>query len=122
MAAYRRVDDLRSPACTPGSAPGPTLGYGKAFSLYVGLWLVLGLELRVGYSYRVWEECPYTRTDGKNGYGLSILYKQQGMSQQQLSVIAHSIIVSRILYALPAWGGFLSVELKNKINAFFQAP
>ena len=48
------------------------------------------------------------------------LLKHQGMSQQQLSVIAHSIIVSRILYALPAWGGFLSVELKNKINAFFK--
>ena len=78
MAAYRRVDDLRSPACTPGSATGPTLGieYGKAFSLYIGLWLVLGLELRVGYSYRVWEECAYTRTDGKNRYGLSILYTQ----------------------------------------------
>ena len=35
MAAYRQVDDLmvtcRPTACTPGSAPGPTLGieYGK---------------------------------------------------------------------------------------------
>ena len=41
MAAYRRVDDLRSTcrltACTPGSAPGPTLGieYGKAFTCYL---------------------------------------------------------------------------------------
>jgi len=39
MAAYRRVDDLtvtcRLIACTPGSAPGPTLGveYGKPLSL-----------------------------------------------------------------------------------------
>jgi len=48
------------------------------------------------------------------------LLNQQGMSQQQLSVIAHNIIVSRILYALLAWGGFLSVKLKNKINAFFK--
>ena len=31
-----------------------------------------------------------------------------------------AIIVSRILYALPAWGGFLSGELKTKINAFFK--
>jgi len=37
-----------------------------------------------------------------------------------LSVITYSIIVSRILYALPAWGGFVSVELKNRINAFFK--
>jgi len=31
MAAYRRVDDLRLTACTPGSAPGPAIGveYGK---------------------------------------------------------------------------------------------
>ena len=39
MAAYRRVDDLtvtcRLTACTPGSAPGPTLGveYGKPLPL-----------------------------------------------------------------------------------------
>ena len=33
MAAYRRVNDCGLTACTPGSAPGPTLGieYGKAF-------------------------------------------------------------------------------------------
>jgi len=40
MAAYRQVDDLtvtcRLTACTPGSAPGPTLGveYAKAFTLF----------------------------------------------------------------------------------------
>jgi len=39
MAAYHRVDDLtvtcRLTACTPGSAPGPTLGieYGKPLPL-----------------------------------------------------------------------------------------
>jgi len=39
MTAYRRVDDLtvtcRLTACTPGSAPGPTLGieYGKPLPL-----------------------------------------------------------------------------------------
>ena len=39
MAAYRRVNDLtvtcRLTACTPGSAPGPTLGveYGKPLPL-----------------------------------------------------------------------------------------
>ena len=40
MAAYRRVDDLtvtcRLTACTPGSAPGPTLGieYRKTLPFY----------------------------------------------------------------------------------------
>jgi len=41
MAAYRRVDDLtvtcRLTACTPGSAPGPTLGieYGKPLPFFL---------------------------------------------------------------------------------------
>jgi len=39
------------------------------------------------------------------------LLKHQGMPIDKLSVVAHSLIVSRILYALPAWGGFLSAEL-----------
>jgi len=43
------------------------------------------------------------------------------MPQQQLSVITHSIIVSRILYALPAWGGFLSVEFKIESMPFSSA-
>ena len=48
------------------------------------------------------------------------LLQHQGMSGEQLSVVTYSIIVSRILYALPAWGGFLSAELANKINALFR--
>jgi len=30
------------------------------------------------------------------------------------------IFISRILYALPAWSGFLSAEMINKINAFLK--
>ena len=48
------------------------------------------------------------------------LLRHQGMSGEQLSVVTYCIIVSRILYALPAWGGFLSAELTNKINALFR--
>jgi len=42
------------------------------------------------------------------------------MPQQQLSAVTYSIIVSRILYALPTWGGFISAELINRINAYFK--
>jgi len=48
MAAYRRVDDLtvtcRLTACTPGSAPGPTLGieYGKPLPFYILRWIECG--------------------------------------------------------------------------------
>ena len=48
------------------------------------------------------------------------LLRHQGMSGERLSVVTYSIIVSRILYALPAWGGFLFAELTNKINALFR--
>ena len=50
-------------------------------------------------------------------YLLKLLH-HRGLSDAQLSVIAF-VVISRLLYALPAWGGFLSVELVNKINAFF---
>jgi len=46
------------------------------------------------------------------------LLRHQGLPDAQLSVIANVVIISRLLYALPAWGGFLSVELVNRINAF----
>jgi len=42
------------------------------------------------------------------------------MRRSQLSVITHAIIVSRILYARPAWGGFLSSQLAAKIDALFK--
>ena len=48
------------------------------------------------------------------------LLKHQGMPIEKLSVVAHSLIVSRILYALPAWGGFLSAELSGKLDALLR--
>jgi len=34
-----------------------------------------------------------------------------------LEQIVQAIIVSRIRYALPAWSGFLTVELMNKLQS-----
>ena len=48
------------------------------------------------------------------------LLRHQGLPDAQLSVVPNAVIISRLLYALPAWGGFLSVELVNRINAFFR--
>ena len=42
------------------------------------------------------------------------------MPIEKLSVVAHSLIVSRILYALPAWVGFLSAELSGKLDALLR--
>jgi len=46
------------------------------------------------------------------------LLQQQRMPRNQLAVVTYSIVISRVLYALPVWGGFSSVELINKINSF----
>ena len=68
--------------------------------------------------------CPHIHTDisqrAQRMYLLKLL-RHQGMSGEQLSVVTYSIIVSHILYALPAWCGFLSAELTNKINALLGA-
>jgi hypothetical protein len=48
------------------------------------------------------------------------LLMHQGMSAKQLSIVTLSIIVSRIVYALPAWSSFLSAENTDKINAFLR--
>jgi len=48
------------------------------------------------------------------------LLRHQGLPAAQLSVIAYAVTISRILYALPAWGWGGSVELVNSINAFLR--
>jgi len=40
------------------------------------------------------------------------------MSIMQLSTVAYSFIIAHILYALPAWGSFISSDHIHKINAF----
>jgi len=42
------------------------------------------------------------------------------MPLNKLRIVVYSLIVPRIAYALPAWGGFVSVELKGKIDAMFK--
>ena len=49
------------------------------------------------------------------------LLRSQGMPIVQLSTVAYSVIIARILYALPAWGGFITSEHKHRINAFLNA-
>ena len=45
--------------------------------------------------------------------------KAQGLPAKQLNVVFSAIVVSRIIYALPAWGGFLSNDLIAKLDAFY---
>jgi len=47
------------------------------------------------------------------------LLQHQGTPPDKLRV-AYSLIVLRIVYALPAWGGFMSAELIEKVDAMFR--
>ena len=44
----------------------------------------------------------------------------QGMPESKLHVIFVALIISRIFYALSAWGGFLNSQQINRINAFLR--
>jgi len=49
------------------------------------------------------------------------LLRHQGMSSDQIITVAYALNLSRIMCALPAWGGFLSAALIDTINAFLSA-
>ena len=46
--------------------------------------------------------------------------KNQGLPKDKLDIIFNALIVSKLQYALPSWGGFLSLSLCNQIDAFFK--
>ena len=48
------------------------------------------------------------------------LLRDQGLCQANLNIIFEAIVVSKITYALPAWGGFVTAALIDQINAFFR--
>ena len=44
------------------------------------------------------------------------LLRNRGMCPKQICIVFHALIMSRLMYAFPAWGGFVSVEETNRIN------
>jgi len=46
------------------------------------------------------------------------LVRNRGICFQQLYIVFHALIMSRLMYALPVWGGFVSVERTNRINGY----
>ena len=46
------------------------------------------------------------------------LLRSQGMPENKLHLIFVALIISRISYALSAWGGFLNSQQLHRINAF----
>ena len=46
--------------------------------------------------------------------------RDQGLRVKHLNIVFQALIVSRLLYALPSWGCFLTAELSGKIDAFLR--
>jgi len=46
--------------------------------------------------------------------------REQGLPLRNLHTVVQAIVLSRLLYALPAWGPLLNVELLHKIDGFFK--
>ena len=65
-------------------------------------------EEHVKYILTVCSQCLY----------LLKLLRAKGLQAAQLHHVCLAIVISRLLYALPAWGGFLSTESINRINGF----
>jgi len=46
------------------------------------------------------------------------LLRDRGLSASQLQLVCQAIIISRLVYVLPAWGGFLSADNRNRLDAY----
>jgi len=46
--------------------------------------------------------------------------RTQGLTDDCLHVVFNSIIYNRVLYALSAWGGYLTRDSINRLNALFK--
>ena len=52
-------------------------------------------------------------------YLLNIL-RQNGLARHHLDTVFTSLIVSRISYAVEAWGNYATKEMENKIDKMFR--
>ena len=50
----------------------------------------------------------------------NIVYRQCEMIIPSMLSCFHALSMSRLMYALPAWGGFVSIEQTNRINALLK--
>ena len=48
------------------------------------------------------------------------LLRQQGLPHHELNIVYSAIIVNRLTYALPAWAGFLTADLTNRLNSLLK--
>jgi len=48
------------------------------------------------------------------------LLRDQGLPRPQLNIVFDALVLSKLLYAVPVWSGFMSVELTGQVNSFLK--
>ena len=52
-------------------------------------------------------------------YLLRLLWSQ-GLSRHNLNIVFQALVISRIVYCLPVWGGYITADQRGQINALFR--
>ena len=48
------------------------------------------------------------------------LLRSQGLSRHNLNIVFQALVISRIVYCLPVWGGYITADQRGQINALFR--
>jgi len=64
--------------------------------------------------------CAYSSVQLDNSRVEKELLRDQGLPRHYLNIVFDAMVLSRLRYAIPAWSGFLSVELKSQVNSFLK--
>ena len=48
------------------------------------------------------------------------LLRNQGLSRHNLSIVFHALVLSKIVYCLSVWGGYITADQRGQINSFFR--
>ena len=91
--------------------PPPNIGIEKKDNVKM---LGVYIDNKLKFDFHV-SETP--KNCSKSLFALKVM-KTYGMQTSVLDNIFKSLILSKLLYASPAWWGFISIENKNKIQAF----
>ena len=78
----------------------------------------LGVFLYYGLNFELY--VPYVLRRCSQRIYLLRMLRSQGLPSYHLNIVFQAIVISRVLYALLAWGVHLSAAQIGRINAFFE--
>ena len=79
---------------------------------------LLGVVIGDNFSYST-HVSTFLKLCAQRLYLLRLL-RNQGLSLFNLNIAFQALVVSRVVYCLPVWGGYITAEQKGQINAFFR--